>query len=206
MNYSKYITDGWGLTITALKQLAEIIASFNKDKVRVIEFGSGKSTEFLHDYNKELNFELEVLTFDNDPNFAYKEKENDNVTLLMRNLVECSDKDFEKMFKNKSYDSEAMKPKTSPLTTRQRNNFYDIKHNDINGIYDIVILDGPNGNGRNLAFLHLIGHLDKGSYVLIDDTSYYKFVDRFKNIFDSEVYYELELGPYRDNFSILKIK
>ena len=56
------------------------------------------------------------------------------------------------------YSSDLMLPKKSPLTTRQRNNFYNIQPGDISGVYDLMILDGPNGNGRNIAFLHMLGH------------------------------------------------
>jgi len=70
-----------------------------------------------------------------------------------------------------------------------KNNFYDVQENDIVGDYDLMILDGPNGNGRNIAFLHMMGHLKPGSHVFIDDHSHYDFKETFLKLFKAEQLY-----------------
>ena len=185
----QYNTNGWTLGKLSLGILQKIILNKPKNKIRIIEFGSGLSTTFLVDLNKELlNKELEITSFDNDVRFSYDNKEQE-VNLCIRNLVECTDENYQKMLKNKSYSSDAMYPKKSPLTTRQKNNFYDVQENDIVGDYDLMILDGPNGNGRNIAFLHMMGHLKPGSHVFIDDHSHYDFKETFLKLFKAEQLY-----------------
>lgn len=144
MNIEKYKNSGWGLSKLGLQKLLEILDNFTN--ARIIEFGSGKSTEFFNDYIIETN----------------------------------------------------------------KNNFYEIKNNEITGTYDLVVLDGPNGNGRRIAFLYLINHLRNGTFVFIDDYTHYDFIERFGQLFDYEIYFEHTSGMINQwqnggDFIILKI-
>lgn len=203
MDYNKYKNDGWGLSELTLKKISEIVDKIDNTTIKVVEFGSGLSTQFLVDLDSEHKKDIIITSFDNDPNYAYK---GGGVNLLMRNLIECTDDNYEKMFNEKKYNINYMKPKTSPLSTRQKNNFYDIKEGDLSGEYDLMILDGPNGNGRNLSFLHMDGYLKSGSYVLIDDYHHYDFVDKFFTIFDGELVFENNNRDNGGEFIIYKIK
>ena len=177
IKYEKYKNDGWGLSEIALTKLKEIVDIIDSDVIKVVEFGSGLSTSFFVDLNEIHEKDLSITTFDNDPNFAYK---GPGANLLMRNLIECGDDDYNKMFLEKQYDRSLMKDKVTALHTRQKNNFYDIQAGDLVGNYNIMVLDGPNGNGRNISYLHMKEHLKPGSYVLIDDFDHYDFVEKFK--------------------------
>ena len=205
MEYIKYKTDGWGLSELAMRKIREVIDGIDNTTIKVVEFGSGKSTEFLIDLDVEHKKDILITSFDNDPNYAYKTKEGDGVDLHIRHLVECNDSEFESMFNEKKYDKELMVTKKSPLTTRQKNNFYDIKEGDLNGYYDLMILDGPNGNGRNISFLHMKRHLRTGGYVLIDDFNHYDFVDRFLEIFNGKLIFEHNNRTNGGQFVIYKI-
>lgn len=203
MNYNNYKNDGWGLSELSLKKITEIIENkINKNVVKVVEFGSGISTKFLVDLNYESKKEILITSFDNDPEYSYK---GDGATLYMRKLIECSDKEYNLMFNNKKYNRNYMKSKTSPLTTRQKNCFYDIEKDDLVGYYDLMILDGPNGNGRNISFLHMKDHLKSGSYVLIDDFNHYDFIDRLLLIFDANLIFENNDRLNGGEFVIYKI-
>ncbi len=201
INYNNYSNAGFGLSEIALKQLTTIIDSIEKSNINVVEFGSGISTRFLVDLNSVIEKNLVITSFDNDPNYAYKGK---GANLLMRNLIECDDKSYEKMMSSKQYDSSLMHKKVSKLHTRQKNNFYDVQKGDLSGTYDLMILDGPNGNGRNISYLHMKEHLKSGSVVLIDDYDHYDFVQRFNYFFDADVIFEHNQG--RDKVIILKLK
>jgi hypothetical protein len=203
MDYTKYKTDGWGLSELALSKLSESIDSIEKGNIKVVEFGSGASTRFLVDLGVEIEKNLQITSFDNDPSYSYN---GSGVLLHMRNLVECDDETYEKMFTDKVYKKELMRPKTSELSTRQKNNFYDINEGDLDGIYDVMVLDGPNGNGRNISFLHMKEHLKSGSYVLIDDFPHYDFVERFLSIFDAELIFKHNNREDGGEFVIYKIK
>jgi hypothetical protein len=65
----------------------------------------------------------------------------------------------------------------------QKNVFYDIKDEQLPDVIDIMIVDGPHGNGRSIAFLHGINRLKSGSYVVIDDYNHYDFIEKFEKLF-----------------------
>jgi len=195
MNFDKYKNDGWGLSKKQLTQMFDLIVKTDKDNLRVVEFGSGKSTHFLVDIVLEGIKKLEIVSFDDNPQYAYKNDGNHEfLKLLIRNLQECTDEVYDNMFKNRKLDKDLLYSKKTPLTTRQKNNFYEIKDGDINGIYDVMILDGPNGNGRNISYLHMYNHLDVGSVVLIDDYTHYDFIDKFSLFFGFDIIHESNNG------------
>lgn len=208
MKLEKYKNDGWGLSKKQLTELLQIIENHNKKTLRLIEFGSGKSTEFLVDIVKFGIKDLEITSFDNDPNFAYKPNKGDKfINLLIRGLEECDDDSYNKMFDKLAFDKGLMKPKKTALTTRQKNNFYSIDDGDITGIFDLMILDGPNGNGRNISYLHMKDHLEINSIVLIDDYTHYDFIEKFSLFFEFDVLFESNTGNVNqwDNGGIYKI-
>ena len=74
-------------------------------------------------------------------------------------------------------------------------------------MFDIIILDGPNGNGRNLAYNHIRGHLNKNAIILIDDFDArdgdldYKFISILKYNYDVEEIYKYDseiMGDYEE--------
>ena len=195
MNIEKYKNDGWGLSKQQLTQLVEIIKSSDKDELRVVEFGSGKSTEFLVDIVLGGIKKLQIVSFDDNPEYAYKNEGNHAfLNLLIRDLQECSDASYEKMFKDRKLDKTLLSTKTTPLHSRQKNNFYEVKDGDLTGIYDLMILDGPNGNGRNISYPYMVDHLDVGSVVLIDDYTHYDFVEKFGLFFEFDELHEANNG------------
>jgi len=213
MELSKYKNDGWGLSNQEFTDILDIINKHDKDILKVAEFGSGISTQFFVDVVDEGIKNLSIDSFDDNPTYAFKGTHKD-LNLMIRPLVECTDESYNKMFKSKSYDKKLMNDKVSPLHSRQKNNFYDIKKNDLNGIYDLMILDGPNGNGRNISYLHMKKHLGVGSFVLIDDYTHYDFVDKFLMFFDAEKIYgnnsgskdQWNNGGDYEIYKIIKIK
>lgn len=192
MNLEKYKNDGWGISRLGFEKLLEILNTYNKN-INVIEFGSGKSTEFFDDYNVNINQNLSLISFDDNIKYAY-ESNNQNILVKIRNLGECNDVTFDNMFKNKKFNSRDFYNKKSELSTMQKNNFYLLEENDIVKKFDIVLLDGPNGNGRSIAFLHLINHLNHNAYIFIDDYTHYDFVEKFKLIFNFEIFFENKGG------------
>ena len=147
MSLSKYDNIGFGLSREAFSHLFDILEDM-ESPINIIDWGSGVSTEFLYDYKSLTDKEVIIDSFDDSPSYKHK-----YATLVP--LVECSDEDFNKMFKEKRIIESCFTKRTLPPTSRQRNCFYDISDIELKN-YDLVLLDGPNGNGRSLAFLHLI--------------------------------------------------
>lgn len=166
INYDNYSFDNWGLSKDALSTLETIIIDNNCK--RAIEFGSGQSTYFLKDIG------IEYISFDNDTKYSAK---LDNV--FIKDLVKVDDDSFDKIIKNQLnfLDISENFPIITTFTTRQKNCFYRLSSNDFNEKYDLVILDGPNGNGRSIAFNVIKPYLMPTSYILIDDYSHYPFID-----------------------------
>ena len=82
-------------------------------------------------------------------------------------------------------------------------------------VFDIVILDGPNGNGRNLAYNYIRGHLNKDAIILIDDFDAsdgdfdYEFVDILKYNYDVEEIYKYDsnlMGNYEEGGKFIFFK
>lgn len=207
MNLEKYKNDGWGLSVLGFSHLLELINNNNNDSIRILEFGSGTSTQFFCDIVKKNIKKLEITSFDNDVNFSYKKNNDDYfLSLLIRPLIECSNNQYNKQMEDKKYNSNVMYAKTSPLHPSQRNNFYNIKEGDLNGVYDIIVLDGPNGNGRNFAFLHIKNYLKPGSIIYIDDYNHYDFLEKCLDNIDCDIIIKHTEGIGSDNFVIVKVK
>ncbi|RAV04563.1 hypothetical protein [Paenibacillus sp. YN15] len=62
---------------------------------------------------------------------------------------------------------------------------------------DVLILDGPHGNGRSLAFPLLYGRLKRDALVLIDDYDHYPFVEDLRSLFQMEELAREPRGEYR---------
>ena len=184
-----YPTNGWTLSKLSLGIIQKVVLSIPNKEIKVVEFGSGLSTKFLVDLRNTIaDKNIQITSFDNDLRYSF-DNSKEEVNLCIRNLVECTDENYQTMLKTKKYNPDLMFDKKTPLSTRQRNNFYDIRPGDLDNDYDLMILDGPNGNGRNIAFLHMLNKLKPNSYVFIDDFTHYNFVDTFLSLFSAEQIY-----------------
>jgi hypothetical protein len=193
LNINTYTNEGWGLSALAFITLEVNILSLYKTisgNMNIIEFGSGTSSQFLIDLKYKYDLDIHIDSFDNSAEYAFKsDKDHLCFNLYITDLVECGDVDLKYMFDNKIYNKDKMCIKKTEPTTRQRNCFYNIDEIMLQDYYDIVVIDGPNGNGRSIGFLHLINKLKKGSLVFIDDFTHYGFVDDMNKIFDTKLIY-----------------
>lgn len=220
MDFNKY-KSGPGLDLIALQQLKKILDLF-ENNVNILEFGSGFSTSFLIDYKFFSGKNIFIDSYDNDPNWCFQNTENYTfLNLNVKPLISCSDKDYNYQLENKKYNKNRFKthislPYNHPKYWRQRNCFYDVNNNDLKDNYDIVIIDGPNGNGRNIAYLHIKEKVKSGSYILIDDHNSkddeydYNFIGNLKNIINVEKIFECNniVNPCWENgnnFCIFKV-
>jgi hypothetical protein len=193
VNFDKYIYNGWGLSKSALIKLKEIIEEYNLK--RVIEFGSGQSTWFLNDIG------IDYISFDDNINYSAK---LDNV--IIRNLIQLNDGTFNDTITNKiNYlDICENQQRVVSTHTRQGNCFYRFESNDITGEFDLVIIDGPHGNGRSIAFNVIKPFLSNRAFILVDDYNHYPFIEHLKNTFpNATLHYSHNVD--KDSFEIYKI-
>ena len=204
MELNKYKNDGWGINLTGFEHLLKLIKENDKDSLRVLEFGSGASTEFFCDVVRNNIKSLDITSFDDNENYSYKKSSNDEfLKLNIRPLVECNDLEYNEQFILKEYNPNVMSIKTSELEAIQKNNFYKLDDGDLSGYYDIVLIDGPHGNGRNFAFLHIKNYIKTGTIIFIDDYCHYDFLYKCQEIFDCEIIKQHDGN--NDYFVILKI-
>ena len=196
----KYKNNGIGLSKKCFEQILKILN--NLDNINIVEFGSGFSTKFFIDYKLSSKKNISITSFDNDEKYAYKNTNNyDFIKLHILPLVSCNEENFNKLFNNeKKYNKGYFSlhkslPYGHKKYWRQRNCFYNITNELNDKKFDIVLLDGPNGNGRNISYLHLINKLNKGAYIIIDDYNSkdddfeYNFIGYLKELFNvKEIY------------------
>ena len=98
--------------------------------------------------------------------------------LKIKKLIQFDDESYSKMINQKQYRHVNWKyyihPHiNSPRYWRPRHIFYEIESinesTDKNIKYDIALIDGPHGNGRNISFLHLKNNLNPGAYIIVGD-------------------------------------
>lgn len=194
-NFEKYKNDGWGLS---RKEFEELFSLFTSDfflktgNLNIVEFGSGRSTEFFVDIMNQYDLgsvTIKLYSFDDSTEYAYKGK-HPNLQLNIVPLVECTDDIFNKMFVEKKYDANLMPLKHTPLHTRQKNTFYKVEDSMLPETIDLLIVDGPHGNGRSLAFLRCVDKLVPGTVILIDDASHYPFYEHLSKLVKTEILYK----------------
>jgi len=193
MNFEKYKNDGWGLSLKAFQELYGILRT--RPTWHIVEFGSGISTEFLYDYHAEFGG-LSIDSFDNDPQRAHPKA-------VIRPLIECSTEDFNWQIEKMTFDRSLWQIRQDSPHTRQLNCFYDLTPEDLKPRYDLLIVDGPHGNGRSMAYVIMAHKLLPGAYVLIDDHTHYPFTNHFLSIFKATLVHETKSPT--DNHQIWKI-
>jgi len=199
MNFKNYKNDGMGMSKIAFQEIYKILESMEKSNI--IEFGSGISTKFFVDYKIHSKKNIFIKSYDDNPKYSYQNTNDYNfIDLTIKKLIQFDDNNFYNMMDNKKYSHSAWEyyqppPLNHPKYWRPRNVFYNIdKINDAKK-YDIALIDGPHGNGRNIAFLHLIDKLNPNAYIIVDDITAcdgdfkYDFVSYLTKIFDvNEIY------------------
>jgi hypothetical protein len=199
-----YSNNDWGLCVPTLEKIIKIIKN-NKIK-RIIEFGSGKSTEFLIDVRDELNLDYTIDSFDNSEVYCYNGQKYDYLNLIVTDLIVCSDEDYSEMFKNKILDRNKFEKVYGEFDATIKNATYDVDFSKLKDEYDLVIIDGPNGNGRNFSNFYIENRVKNGTYIIIDDYFHYDFVDKVKHFFDVEVVEEKIFEGYSNKgHAILKV-
>ena len=195
VDLNKYTFNGWGLSEEAFETLEQIVESENITEV--LEFGSGQSTYFLNDLN------LNILSFDDNIDYSAKVE-----GVVLRDLISVSDSDFNKIINNKIsfYDVCQKYDFVKQKHSKQKNCFYKLNSEDIKEKYQLIILDGPNGNGRSIAFNVIQNKIKYPSYILIDDYDHYPFIEHFNNFFpNNELVFDYKESGTNQCFRIYKI-
>jgi len=185
------ITRGAGaLSVDVLDRLSEYSPEC------VLEFGSGYSSVFLHRV-----WDCEYVAFEHSPRWAPRVRDHFPGVLVELPLMACSRADVQKMYEGPAFKAflaadwipvpESEYERTT-FRVQAGNGYYEnvfyspeclgyIPHD-----LDFVIIDGPNGPGRNIAFPLLAASCKQEFHLLIDDCqdkNGYAFVANMKRAF-----------------------
>lgn len=181
----------WYLDPVALYWLGKLILS--EGICSVVEFGSGYSTVVLTEFLARIAPEVTLDSFEHQT--AYRERlahfipSTSKTTLRFANLTQLDEKDFEDLFLSHDPSQIILNrgmdvPEELLHNTRLQNVFYkiDFKKISMNGV-SLVILDGPNGNGRSAVFPLLRNVVTQPVWMLIDDYLDYPFLAMLERVF-----------------------
>ncbi|MCX6043992.1 MAG: hypothetical protein NT075_02685 [Chloroflexi bacterium] len=178
---------GWSLSKSAIYTLCRHLLTKTTTPV-LIELGSGQSTLFWDAFAKNANLPLRVITFEHNPRWAEHVKNlltpQTQIEMVLLPLWQIQAQDKEQLFADRAHALEIWQAKqhTVPLAeydnTRIPNAFYAVTPDCVPPAHsvDAIIVDGPNGSGRSLAYPLLFSALKAQSLVLIDDFDHYPFV------------------------------
>jgi hypothetical protein len=167
----------WSLSANALQALVASMAE--RRHPRILEFGSGASTLFLQSYYGNAAV---LDSFEHQQEFANKLRRRivtQTTRIHLCELWQFDNEEFARIMRGdigfpELYRLGRKAEDRLYSETRVRNAFYRVK--EIASGYDAMILDGPHGNGRSIAFAVVRDFMTDPAYFLIDDCNHYEFI------------------------------
>lgn len=189
---------GWALTKSALRSFLCTLANADSD-ANILELGSGQSTLFWYHMTKCRDSKIHVTTLEHDRHWGEEVqrqvKGSNNVMVQTYPLKRISDDERHDIFRNPEIADEMWSTLGTPVSweehenTRLHNAFYDLPLSFFGALRPIdgMIVDGPHGNGRSLAFPLFSKYLKPDAMILIDDFDHYSFLDDLGRVFNYSV-------------------
>jgi hypothetical protein len=188
---------GFGFTPMALDReaLRALAGAMNHGRAwRVLELGGGTSTVFWEGLAALADADIGVTTLEHDPGWFNTLQDillSPRVRLSRQRLRRIDDAVRERMFADPDHAAVMWNRSGEWVPEREyhhftiRNAFYgDLDRIPASpGAWQALVLDGPHGNGRSLAFPLLANVLAPDAFVLVDDFDHYPFLDDLGRIF-----------------------
>lgn len=177
---------GWALSRSALRSLCGELLTAGSDPL-IVEFGSGQSTLFWNALARKLS--LHIHSFEHDPywhaSLSPRLALGPRLQYTLSPLKQLSPAERAWLWQHPQEAAARYPelgqpvPESEYANTRLPDSFYTIEpaRGFAPGSIDALVLDGPNGSGRSIAFPLLLAALAPQALVLIDDYSDYPFLD-----------------------------
>jgi hypothetical protein len=196
------IWDSWSVHPEACFWIANLL--INKDIHTVLEFGSGYSTIFLDRFIHKMRLDAKIESFEHQREFREqlitRLSGAEMTTIHNAPLVQFSDEVFQQMFVPGTDVFAIFSRTKNPVPaaqyreTRLRNTFYDYGFSALpERSIDLIVLDGPNGNGRSIAFALLKNKISIPGWILIDDYRDHPYLEHLQILFDIEIICQREV-------------
>lgn len=198
----------WGYGGMALSSWA-IIHLCRRLEVRqepyhILELGGGQSTLFWRELTDSKLLPLRVTTLEHHHEWTEVLREHikgsDHIQVFPQTLKQISDQEWEDIFTIQDQPIPLWKSSGKPISEQDYdlftipNTFYaevgDLPLKDKS--IDVMVVDGPHGNGRSLAYPLFRDVVKPDALVLIDDFDHYPFLaDLGRVFFYEELYREI---------------
>lgn len=178
---------GWALSRSALRSLCGSLLPAASELPRLVEFGSGQSTRFWQFLS--IQQPLALISVEHQDEWYQRLKREFKhapaIDYQLAPLRQISEAEKAELWREpaSAHLKFAQMGKPLPLAdypqTRVPLCFYALNYAELfrpNSL-DALILDGPNGNGRSLAFALMYPFLKPHAWILIDDFDHYPFLE-----------------------------
>jgi hypothetical protein len=203
---------GWGyggmtLDAEALIHLCRRMPE-RKDPYHILELGGGQSTIFWKTVIEMELLPIRVTTIEHNSQWVStlqeRVEEVEGIDIFSKKLKQISDQEWENIFTHPTQAQELWRkmgnevPESDYNVYTIHNCFYDDLELPLSkDSVDVMIVDGPHGNGRSLAYPLFREVLKPDALVLIDDFDHYPFIQDFAKIFCYEDIYRKLLREER---------
>lgn len=167
--------------------------------LRILELGAGQSTIFWYLLMKKNNLNLIVTSLEHDLIWIEKirEKLGDCSSLRIEHLdlKTINEEEWTKIFNNPKEAKNVWNSLGTKVPNEKFNDysihnaFYEIPAELFAriGTIDAMIVDGPHGNGRSLAFPLFYNQLNPHAVVLLDNVDHYNFLGNLLSLFNFRI-------------------
>ncbi len=199
----------------AITALLENIPIPNQQQLIVVELGGEETTLFWNALNKQQILSLDIYRFEHDYtlfNHLHLRIEDEQAKIIKQTLRQISNEQWEELFAD-PLSAADLWGDIGTIVSNKRSSDYTIQ----NAFYaeahmlefpensiDILIIDGPHGNGRSLCFPIFYRSIKEDCLVLMDDFDHYPFLHDLNRLFEFEI-----LRQSKDevtNWILLRIK
>lgn len=165
-----------------------------QDALHVLELGGGRSYLFWQALHQLGLMPVQAVSLEHDSSLVNQQKQTADsacIQVEQQTLKQISDEGWRNMFANPGAARQIWQDEAVPLPESQywnytiRNTFYGEAHQLLTEeeSIDVMIVDGPHGNGRSLAYPLFASAMKPGGYILIDDFDHYPFVADMGSLF-----------------------
>jgi len=188
----------WALSKDALKSFSLSLPKLDVP-THILELGAGQSTLFWYSLIKDHSLNLTVTSLEHHPIWAdYVKKRIGNCELLRIELLDLKvidEEEWAKVFDEPKEAANVWKTLGTKVQEEKfenysmHNTFYEVPPElfAIMKSIDGLIVDGPHGNGRSLAFPLFHNYFNPDAVVLIDDIDHYNFLGNLLNLFSFQI-------------------
>lgn len=180
----------------------------NGGTLSVLELGGGRSTFLWQAMLSHGLLDVRAVTLLHEPaqaaDLAKRTEEGGAVSVICSGLKQITDEEWRRVYTEHSAAAANWPSLGVPVPEDRyrhytiRNAFYEqVELPAADHSVDVMIVDGPHGNGRSLAYPLFAGKLKQGALVLIDDFDHYPFLADLGRVFRYRELYRDIIGEHR---------